>query len=469
MVSRSDCLYNDKLLNISSIYTVVNGKQINIPGRVEQLRALGRAGQLLCPCGCGGQLILVAGQRGLRAQHFRMKAGSGNRDCHAVSETEESIQAKIVLRCWLVDHCSTQEIDYAVPPSENSGKDRRNFEFTFLVKNQRIGLVYWHIHANINQDKTEYLSSSRDADLIVYVANEEDAPDNGQYPEFCIKMQRAQGYCLFINTTSDRYEDAHLSSCRYLQDRFGEWKKVRITGGLLRNYRIQNGNLYPSSGHKSLTTLANEAEQKFLKQQDILAKKAEEDRRKRQDEQLKRQKQYQKELLQREIEARKREQRKAAEEAQRVLEQKKREAEQAKQRERRELALKKAEAEDHQKVLSLLGQNEQLAIDMYGKRWVKCKFCGKIATDGAFSTYGGVFGINVGICRECAQNHPEEPQITRSAHPGDNKKPHGRNTDPSVCPVCGGRLRIVHSRYGSFLSCNNYPKCLYHRNMPKEP
>ena len=75
MIKRSECIYNDEIIGIESIYTVIDGKQLNIPDKVEALRKLGRNGLLKCPCGCGKKLILVAGDKGLRQQHFREKEG----------------------------------------------------------------------------------------------------------------------------------------------------------------------------------------------------------------------------------------------------------------------------------------------------------------------------------------------------------------------------------------------------------
>ena len=51
---------------IESIYTVINGHQINIPDRLKNLREKSRNNKLFCPCGCGANLILVAGDKNLR-------------------------------------------------------------------------------------------------------------------------------------------------------------------------------------------------------------------------------------------------------------------------------------------------------------------------------------------------------------------------------------------------------------------
>ena len=73
MAQRTVCLCDGKYIGIESIFTVVNGRQINIPDKVEVLREKSRRNELFCPCGCGANLILVAGDRNLREQHFRIK------------------------------------------------------------------------------------------------------------------------------------------------------------------------------------------------------------------------------------------------------------------------------------------------------------------------------------------------------------------------------------------------------------
>lgn len=101
MIQRAVCLCDGKYIGIESIYTVINGKQINIPEKLEALRAKSRNGELFCPCGCGANLILIAGDRNLRAQHFRLKTGSGRYECTAETEGIISIYSRIVLKCWL--------------------------------------------------------------------------------------------------------------------------------------------------------------------------------------------------------------------------------------------------------------------------------------------------------------------------------------------------------------------------------
>lgn len=82
MELRNIALYKGKPIGIESVYTITSdGRQINIPGRVEKIRIMGRGNELLCPCGCGTNLILVAGKNNLREQHFREKHSDSNRKC----------------------------------------------------------------------------------------------------------------------------------------------------------------------------------------------------------------------------------------------------------------------------------------------------------------------------------------------------------------------------------------------------
>jgi hypothetical protein len=36
-------------------------------------------------------------------------------------------------------------------------------------------------------------------------------------------------------------------------------------------------------------------------------------------------------------------------------------------------------------------------------------------------------------------------------------------TEGTICPFCGGELKLRCGKYGSFYGCSNYPKCRYAR------
>ena len=91
MAQRTVCLCDGKYIGIESIFTVVNGQQINIPEKLKELRLKSQNNELFCPCGCGAKLILVAGDRNLREQHFRLKDGTYESKCHIVTEGKTSV------------------------------------------------------------------------------------------------------------------------------------------------------------------------------------------------------------------------------------------------------------------------------------------------------------------------------------------------------------------------------------------
>ena len=48
-----------------------------------------------------------------------------------------------------------------------------------------------------------------------------------------------------------------------------------------------------------------------------------------------------------------------------------------------------------------IDQQEKMVYDAGDNRWVKCAQCGKIATTGEFSEYGGKDTLNLGVCSDC--------------------------------------------------------------------
>lgn len=96
MALRTTCLCDGKIIGIESIFTVIDGMQINFPEKVETLRKKSRNKELFCPCGCGANLILVAGDRNLREQHFRLRDSQAERKCLFISEGLVSIASKRV-------------------------------------------------------------------------------------------------------------------------------------------------------------------------------------------------------------------------------------------------------------------------------------------------------------------------------------------------------------------------------------
>ncbi|MDO4719945.1 MAG: hypothetical protein Q4A78_04725 [Peptostreptococcaceae bacterium] len=77
MAKRTVALCDGKYIGIEMIYANIHGRQINIPDKLKELREKSRNNELFCPCGCGMNLILVAGDKRIREQHFREKKGTG--------------------------------------------------------------------------------------------------------------------------------------------------------------------------------------------------------------------------------------------------------------------------------------------------------------------------------------------------------------------------------------------------------
>jgi len=141
MAQRTVCLCKGKYIGIESIYTVIKGKQINIPEKLKELRAASRKNELYCTCGCGANLILVAGDKNLREQHFRLKDGTYESECHLVTEGKTSVDSKIVLKCWLDDKLQTDDLETRVPINL-IGDTARKYEFSFLSRTKKIAVSY---------------------------------------------------------------------------------------------------------------------------------------------------------------------------------------------------------------------------------------------------------------------------------------------------------------------------------------
>ena len=479
MVKRSRCLYNGEIIGIESIYTAINGKQINIPGKVEALRRLGREGLLTCPCGCGSKLILVAGDKNLREQHFRIKNGTGSTNCMITQEeTEESIQSKIALKCWLDDKLLSDRTLCQVSLRELGESDRK-FEFTIYEPDLKIGISYWHLRGNIEDEKLRYLAASS-AVRVIYVAGNVNEDYMGQYPEFVIKVQNIQHYVLYIRLGSGEnmpYEEAKMSAIRYGKNLDGEWECTSLAEGLLKEFEIrQDGRIFFHG--RELTDCAKEAKTAFETRQETLRKIREKEKELREREERER-----RERLARE--ERERQERLAGEER------KRREAEEKERKEyeaRRKLAvenlLKRQEEEkqryqerqkegllEEQKqreiekemlrltIHELLDQQEVPARDSRGNRWVRCEFCHKEDMDSEFASYGGRGRINIGICKKCSS----EGKTYQVIQPVFRQKQNQKNEEVTVCPLCNGRLIRRKGRYGDFYGCSNYPRCRYTR------
>lgn len=391
MVQRSVCLCDGKYIGIESIFTVIDGKQINIPDKLSALRTRSRKGELFCPCGCGANLILVAGDRNLRAQHFRLKDSARQHECTAETERPHSIYSKIVLKCWLDEKLNVSDVETRVPICL-VGDTARKYEFSFVSRTSKLAVSYSCNRANLSDEKMEILRANSSGIRLIYIVDALNSCGNGQYPEALMKVQERQGYCLLLDVEEMEYSTAKLSAVFYAQDCTGLWREIEFAAGALREFSISEYGrlLYQNAPLAALCEWKKSEFEREVQQEKI------------------RREQQMKELLERpEREQKQRSKRtqtlpvrrpqNTKSERQRAMEKlvhEKEEAGRRAQKKQREEAFRQTLAEQ-------LNQQETQVIDPDGNRWVKCRYCGRVDKTTAFSSYGGRGSVNLGTCKIC--------------------------------------------------------------------
>lgn len=391
MVQRSVCLCDGKYIGIESIFTVIDGKQINIPDKLSALRTRSRKGELFCPCGCGANLILVAGDRNLRVQHFRLKDSARQHECTAETERSHSIYSKIVLKCWLDEKLNVSDVETRVPICL-VGDTARKYEFSFVSRTSKLAVSYSCNRANLSDEKMEILRANSSGIRLIYIVDALNSCGNGQYPEALMKVQERQGYCLLLDVEEMEYSTAKLSAVFYAQDCTGLWREIEFAAGALREFSISEYGrlLYQNAPLAALCEWKKSEFEREVQQEKI------------------RREQQMKELLERpEREQKQRPKRtqtlpvrrpqNTKSERQRAMEKlvhEKEEAGRRAQKKQREEAFRQTLAEQ-------LNQQETQVIDPDGNRWVKCRYCGRVDKTTAFSSYGGRGSVNLGTCKIC--------------------------------------------------------------------
>lgn len=391
MVQRSVCLCDGKYIGIESIFTVIDGKQINIPDKLSALRTRSRKGELFCPCGCGANLILVAGDRNLRAQHFRLKDSARQHECTAETERPHSIYSKIVLKCWLDEKLNVSDVETRVPICL-VGDTARKYEFSFVSRTSKLAVSYSCNRANLSDEKMEILRANSSGIRLIYIVDALNSCGNGQYPEALMKVQERQGYCLLLDVEEMEYSTAKLSAVFYAQDCTGLWREIEFAAGALREFSISEYGrlLYQNAPLAALCEWKKSEFEREVQQEKI------------------RREQQMKELLERpEREQKQRPKRtqtlpvrrpqNTKSERQRAMEKlvhEKEEAGRRAQKKQREEAFRQTLAEQ-------INQQETQVIDPDGNRWVKCRYCGRVDKTTAFSSYGGRDSVNLGTCKIC--------------------------------------------------------------------
>ena len=391
MVQRSVCLCDGKYIGIESIFTVIDGKQINIPDKLSALRTRSRKGELFCPCGCGANLILVAGDRNLRAQHFRLKDSARQHECTAETERSHSIYSKIVLKCWLDEKLNVSDVETRVPICL-VGDTARKYEFSFVSRTSKLAVSYSCNRANLSDEKMEILRANSSGIRLIYIVDALNSCGNGQYPEALMKVQERQGYCLLLDVEEMEYSTAKLSAVFYAQDCTGLWREIEFAAGALREFSISEYGrlLYQNAPLAALCEWKKSEFEREVQQEKI------------------RREQQMKELLERpEREQKQRPKRtqtlpvrrpqNTKSERQRAMEKLVHEKEEAGRRAQK----KQREEAFRQTLTEQLYQQETQVIDPDGNRWVKCRYCGRVDKTTAFSSYGGRGSVNLGTCKIC--------------------------------------------------------------------
>lgn len=339
MAQRTVCLCDGKYIGIETIFTVINGQQINIPEKIKWLRAKSQSNELFCPCGCGANLILVAGERNLREQHFRLKGGIYENDCHFVIEGKKSVDSKIVLKCWLDEKLKTNDVETRIPINF-IGDTNRKYELSFLSRIKNIAISYSYERANLLDEKFDILKANSNGARLIYIINIMNSSSNGQYPEALMKIQDRQGYCLMLDVEDASYSDANMYAVFFVRDNDGLWQEVRLAEGRLSDYTIgENGQLLYKN--ELLSTLLDKQTAAF--EEAMRAEKiGREEEKKRRDDDFKR------------------------------------------------------------NMKANFAQQQTQIRDAAGNRWVKCEYCGLIAKESEFVLYGGKNHVNLGICKSCS-------------------------------------------------------------------
>lgn len=160
-----------------------------------------------------------------------------------VEETEETREAKETLYLWLKDRLSlnNEEIQRYIPISNE--KEERKYEYTYYVPKYQIGLYYERDKYALEDLKVEKVSTY--AKKCIYVNDIHNRGCVGQYPEWLIKIQKRQGYAIFLSTPNGKYEKATATTVYYRQKENGHWEEMVITSDSLRYYDIDSsGNIY---------------------------------------------------------------------------------------------------------------------------------------------------------------------------------------------------------------------------------
>ena len=80
-------------------------------------------------------------------------------------------------------------------------------------------------------------------------------------------------------------------------------------------------------------------------------------------------------------------------------------SEERRRKEEEERAKQKAleDQQCYEEILEIIDQQDQVARDRFGRRWVRCEICGEVKLSKYFSSYGGNNRKNLGVCSACSR------------------------------------------------------------------
>ena len=459
MIKHSTCITKDgRRIGIEYAFTIINGKQINIPGKVEELRQISKTDGLYCKCGCGTKLIPVFSDRHVVRQHFREKNGTKSKSCIASAESDYSFFCKVALKLWMEDKMNSPDIETRVPLSNFEESDRR-FELTFFEPTYKMALCYWHDRSNITSEKISEIQNGF-LGQVFYTVSSWNSGTDGQYPEYLIKIQNVQGYIAFLSVdkknTENLYQTARMEIRVLAQDRHGLWKEIPVIKTDLRRFEISSEGVVTYAG-KPVRKTAEDALERFLREEASLS--------------------Y--------MEQKRAEEARAAYEANAEAVRKKREKEAQKEREEREKwerminrmaeerqtavhsEMKKENPSDNTDHKSERKQLEQDFVtsmspiyDKAGIRIFQCRLCGTIGRGESFADYGFPSAAT-GVCKECSRNGKlEQEQKERMQKAFQTKMVY-------KCEKCGSDLVKKQSKGRWFWGCSAFPACRYTTNTIK--
>jgi len=388
MVQRSECLCDGKIVGIETIYEVIDGDNINISGNIEYLRRRSKQKELFCPCGCGTNLTLVAGEKQLREQHFRININSSNPECTYKPETKVSMYSKVILKCWLDDKLKNSDLESRVQIHAVDDINRK-YEFTFLIRNKRLALSYHYDKINLIDEKLDILESNSNGIKIFYILDNKNRSNNGQYPERILKIQRKQGYCLFLELDnvdykktqieSLNYSKAKLTAVFYIKNAYGKWEEVKFEEAYLKDFSFDISGNITINGVKLKQKLDDAADRYYDKYIQEEIRIQEEEKKRLAEEQVRREKAL------------------AAKHKKVSLQ-------------NREIASKKHSgfpcimiSAEQLKQIDIT-QRREIFVDENYNRLIKCKYCKETKAEEYFGCIGENNIRNLGICKSCYNN-----------------------------------------------------------------